>query len=91
MFKWSAFWTTFGLLLLAEMGDKTQLSAITLAAKTNSPVSVFIGSALALTLVSLIGVIAGSLLGQYLPLALIQKVAAVAFIVIGVLMLLGKM
>ncbi len=91
MFKWSAFWTTFGALFIAEMGDKTQLAAITLAAETRSPLSVFLGAALALALVSLIGVAVGTLLGQYLPEKLIHNVAALAFIVIGVLMLLGKM
>ena len=91
MLKWSALWTTFGLLVVAEMGDKTQLAVITLAAETRSPVSVFLGAALALSLVSLLGVAVGTLLGQYLPEALLHKLAAVAFIVIGVLMLWGKM
>jgi putative Ca2+/H+ antiporter (TMEM165/GDT1 family) len=90
MLKWGAFWTTFGALFLAEMGDKTQLAAITLAAQTRSPVSVFLGAVLALALVSLIGVAVGSTLGQYLPAELLHKVAAVAFILIGALMLLGK-
>lgn len=89
MLKWGAFWTTFGALFLAEMGDKTQLAVITLAAQTRSPVSVFLGAALAL--VSLIGVGVGSVLGQYLPEDLLHKVAAVAFILIGVLMLWGKL
>ena len=91
MLKWSAFWTTFGLLVIAEMGDKTQLAAITLAAQTRSPVSVFLGAAVALTLVSLIGVAIGTVLGNYLPEKLLHSLAAVAFIVIGVLMLWGKM
>ena len=39
---------------------------------------------------SAIGVVAGSVLGNYLPLEWIKRVAAVAFIVIGVLMLAGK-
>ncbi len=91
MLKWSAFWTTFGLLVVAEMGDKTQLAAITLAAETHSSVSVFLGAALALSLVSLVGVALGALLGQYLPTALLHKAAALAFIVIGVLMLWGKL
>ncbi|HEY0005237.1 MAG TPA: TMEM165/GDT1 family protein [Pyrinomonadaceae bacterium] len=91
MFKWNAFWTTLSVLFLAEMGDKTQLAAITLAAQTGSPVSVFLGAALALVLVSLIGVALGALLGEYLPTNLIRKLAAVAFIVIGVLMLWGKL
>ena len=91
MFKWTAFWTTFGALFLAEMGDKTQLAAITLSAQTRSPLSVFLGAALALTLVSLIGVAVGAVLGEYLPEKILRNVAAVAFIVIGVLMLWGKM
>ncbi|HJU54511.1 MAG TPA: TMEM165/GDT1 family protein [Pyrinomonadaceae bacterium] len=91
MLKWTAFWTTFGTLFLAEMGDKTQLAVLTLAAQTRSPLSVFLGAALALALVSLIGVAVGSALGKYIPEDLIKKLAASAFIVIGVLMLWGKM
>ena len=91
MLKWSAFWTAFGALFLAEMGDKTQLAAITLAAQTRSPVSVFLGAALALALVSLIGVGLGTVLGEYLPENLLRKLAAAAFIIIGILMFLGKM
>jgi len=91
MLKWGAFWTTFGALFLAEMGDKTQLAAITLSAQTRSPVSVFLGASVALVLVSLVGVAVGTVLGNYLPEALLRKIAAVAFILIGVLMLWGKM
>ncbi len=90
MLKWSAFWTTFGALFLAEMGDKTQLAAITLSAQTRSPVSVFLGATLALALVSLLGVGLGTLLGEYLPANFLHKLAAAAFIIIGILMLLGK-
>jgi putative Ca2+/H+ antiporter (TMEM165/GDT1 family) len=91
MLKWTAFWTTFGTLFLAEMGDKTQLAVITIAAQTRSPLSVFLGAALALALVSLIGVVVGSALGKYLPEDLLRKLAASAFIIIGVLMLWGKL
>ena len=90
MLKWTAFWTTFGTLFLAEMGDKTQLAVLTLAAQTRSPLSVFLGAALALALVSLIGVMVGSAVGKYIPEDFIKKGAAAAFIVIGVLMLWGK-
>lgn len=85
------FWTTFIALFLAELGDKTQLAVIVLSAKTKSPVTVFLGAVLALALVSLIGVAAGALLGHYLPEKLLKTLAAIAFIAIGVLMLLGKM
>ena len=82
--------TTFGIIFLAEMGDKTQLAAMTMSAQTKKPWAVFIGSSLALAAVSALGVIVGGLLGEYLPLEWVKRVAAVAFIIIGVLMLAGK-
>ena len=60
------FLTTFGLIFLAEMGDKTKLAAITMAAQTRQPWSVFIGASLALATVSLIGVLVGSVLANYI-------------------------
>jgi putative Ca2+/H+ antiporter (TMEM165/GDT1 family) len=82
--------TTFGIIFLAEMGDKTQLAAMTMAADTKKPWTVFIGASLALAAVSAIGVLVGGVVGQYVPLEWVKRVAAVAFIVIGVLMLAGK-
>jgi putative Ca2+/H+ antiporter (TMEM165/GDT1 family) len=82
--------TTFGVIFLAEMGDKTQLAAMTMAAQTKKPWAVFIGASVALAVVSALGVVAGSVLGNYLPLEWIKRAAAVAFIVIGVLILLDK-
>lgn len=82
--------TTFGIIFLAEMGDKTQLAAMTMAADTKRPWAVFIGSSLALVAVSALGVIVGSVIGQYVPLEWVKRAAAVAFILIGILMLAGK-
>jgi putative Ca2+/H+ antiporter (TMEM165/GDT1 family) len=82
--------TTLGIVFLAEMGDKTQLAAMTMSAQTRKPWAVFIGASLALTAVSALGVIAGALIGDYVPLIWVKRVAASAFIVIGVLMLMGK-
>jgi putative Ca2+/H+ antiporter (TMEM165/GDT1 family) len=84
------FLTTFGLIFLAEMGDKTQLAAITMAAQTKQPVAVFLGASLALVAVSLIGVALGSVLANYINAEYLQRAAAIAFIVIGGLMLFGK-
>ncbi len=88
---WKVFLTTFGAIFLAELGDKTQLAAITLAAQTRKPVAVFIGASLALTAVSLIGVAAGSVLANYINAEYLHKAAALAFILIGTLMLWGKL
>jgi putative Ca2+/H+ antiporter (TMEM165/GDT1 family) len=87
---WRVFLTTFGVIFLAEMGDKTQLAAMTMSAQSKKPWAVFIGSAVALTAVSAIGVLVGSVVGNYVPLEWIKRAAAVAFIVIGVLILLDK-
>lgn len=87
---WRVFLTTFGVIFLAEMGDKTQLAAMTMSAQTKKPWAVFIGSALALTAVSAIGVVVGSVIGNYVPLEWIKRAAAIAFIVIGILILMDK-
>jgi Ca2+/H+ antiporter, TMEM165/GDT1 family len=82
--------TTFGIIFLAEMGDKTQLAAMTMAAQTKRPWAVFIGASVALIAVSAIGVVVGGVVGQYVPLEWVKRIAAVLFILIGVLMLMGK-
>lgn len=82
--------TTFGIIFLAEMGDKTQLAAMTMAADTKKPWSVLLGASLALAAVSALGVLVGSVVGDYVPLIWVKRVAAIAFIIIGVLMLAGK-
>jgi len=87
---WRVLLTTFGIIFLAEMGDKTQLAAMTMSAQTKRPWAVFIGAALALTAVSAIGVVVGSVIGNYIPLIWIKRVAAVAFILIGVLILMNR-
>ena len=87
--EWKTFFTAFGVLFLAELGDKTQLAIITMTADAKSPLSVFLGASAALVLVSLLGVVFGALLGQYIPTEWLQRIVAAAFIIIGVLMLLG--
>ena len=88
--EWKVFWASFVTLFLAELGDKTQLAVITMTSKTNAAVSVFLGAGMALLLVTLLGVLFGSLLGEYIPTEWLQRIVAVAFIAIGILMLFGK-
>ncbi len=87
---WRVMLTTFGVIFLAEMGDKTQIAAMTMAAEKRRPWEVFIAATLALAAVSAIGVAVGSALGHYLPVDWIKRCAGAAFIVIGVLILIGK-
>jgi putative Ca2+/H+ antiporter (TMEM165/GDT1 family) len=88
---WKIFTTAFITLFLAELGDKTQLAVITMTSSTESKISVFLGASLALIAVTLIGVVFGGVLSQYVPTEWLQRSVAVAFIVIGALMLLGKL
>lgn len=88
---WKIFATAFTTLFLAELGDKTQLAVITMSADTRSKLSVFLGAAAALVFVTLLGVLGGGVLSAYIPTEWLQRFVAVAFIVIGVLMLLGKL
>jgi putative Ca2+/H+ antiporter (TMEM165/GDT1 family) len=87
---WRVVVTTFGVIFLAEMGDKTQLAAMMMAAQTRRPWAVLIGASVALACVSAIGIAVGGLLSEYLPIVWIKRSAAIAFIVIGALILAGK-
>lgn len=89
--EWKIIGTAFLTLFLAELGDKTQLAVITMTAKTDNKLAVFIGASLALIVVTLLAVLFGGLLTQYVPAEWLQRIVAAAFIVIGVLMLFGKL
>lgn len=87
---WKVFLTTFGTIFLAELGDKTQLATIMMTSKTRLPLSVFAGAALALCLVTLAGVLLGEGLIAVIPQNILTKVAALAFIAIGLWMFFGR-
>jgi Ca2+/H+ antiporter, TMEM165/GDT1 family len=86
---WKLVLSAFTGVFLAELGDKTQIASLTLTASTERPLSVFVGASAALVLATLLGVIVGAMAGQMLPLVLVRKLGAVAFIAIGVAMLTG--
>lgn len=79
----------FMLLFLAEIGDKTQLIVILVAATTTQLWLVFLAAFLALALVNGIGVIVGGQARKYLGTKIIAYIAAIAFILAGVLVLIG--
>ncbi len=84
------FISTFSMIVLAEMGDKTQLSAITLSAKYDSPYLVFTGAVLALSAISLIGILAGKKLCEIVPISKIKIGAGALFILFGILFMAGQ-
>jgi len=87
---WRIMLSTFGVIFLAEMGDKTQLAAMTMAAQSKKPWAVFLGASFALVAVSAVGVLVGSVIGNYVPIVWVKRIAALLFIVIGVLILLDR-
>jgi Ca2+/H+ antiporter, TMEM165/GDT1 family len=82
-----SFLTTFGLVFLAELGDKTQLATMGLAATGGRRWLVFAAAALALVLSSLLAVLAGDFLRSRVDPLHIQRAAAALFLVLGGLML----
>jgi putative Ca2+/H+ antiporter (TMEM165/GDT1 family) len=81
--------TTFGMIFLAELGDKTQLATFAFAAESKSRLAVFIGSAGALVLTSLLAVVLGSGVGRLVPASYIKTGAGVLFVLLGLWMILS--
>ena len=76
--------TTFVTVFLAEMGDKTQLTTITLSSTTNKPLAVFIGSSLALISATLLGALAGGSIANLIPAYLLKLISGIVFLIIGI-------
>jgi putative Ca2+/H+ antiporter (TMEM165/GDT1 family) len=86
---WKLLGSTFAVVFLAELGDKTQLATLSLAAGGSSRWMVFIGSALALVATSAIAVLVGEGLSRVIPAIWITRAAGVLFIIMGVVFLMG--
>lgn len=81
---WKIFATIFAAVFVAELGDKTQLATMLFAAdKTVSKYTVFIAASAALIVASAIGVLAGSLLSEYIDEKYLHYIAGTGFIIIG--------
>jgi putative Ca2+/H+ antiporter (TMEM165/GDT1 family) len=83
---WRVMLSALGLLFVAELGDKTQLAVICMTAQTRKPLPVFVGVAIALIIVTLLGAAFGVALASIIPIHILRKVAAGLFIVMGALM-----
>ncbi|MYF35524.1 MAG: UPF0016 domain-containing protein [Synechococcus sp. SB0678_bin_12] len=79
--------STFLTILLAELGDKTQLATMALGGSSGRPLMVFLGSTTALLLASLLGVMVGDSLASMAPPAWLQLAAGVGFLAQGVRLL----
>ena len=79
---------TFGMIFLAELGDKTQLATFCFAAESKSRLAVFLGSAGALVLTSMLAVIFGSAVNRIVPANHIKIAAGALFVLLGLWMIL---
>lgn len=81
---WKIFLTVFATVFIAELGDKTQLATMLFASdKDVSKYMVFIAASAALIVTSALGVLAGSLLSNYINEKYLHYIAGVGFILIG--------
>jgi putative Ca2+/H+ antiporter (TMEM165/GDT1 family) len=86
---WTTLGTVFTSVLIAELGDKTQLATMLFASDTQtSKLTVFLGASLALIATSALGVVAGTFLSNYVSERVLQYVAGIGFIAIGIWTLL---
>jgi Ca2+/H+ antiporter, TMEM165/GDT1 family len=77
------FWSTFTTVFLAELGDKTQLAAMTATARSGALWTVFLAASAALIAATAIGVLVGGALFRVIPEATVKYVAGSAFIAVG--------
>lgn len=87
---WKLLASSFTLIFLAELGDKTQLATLALAASGKSRLLVFLGAASALVVTSGIAVLAGEGVARVVPEVWLRRAAGLGFLVLGVFFLLGK-
>jgi putative Ca2+/H+ antiporter (TMEM165/GDT1 family) len=84
---WRVAWTSFGVILVAEFGDLTQIATASLAARFHDPLSVGIGAVLALWSVAALAITGGRGLLKVLPLKWITRIAAAIMLVMAALSL----
>jgi putative Ca2+/H+ antiporter (TMEM165/GDT1 family) len=85
---WTALLVSFGVIFVAELGDKSQLMALTFATRFR-PVPVLIGITAATAIVHAVSVLVGVVIGAAIPTRLVTAIAAAAFVAFGLWTLRG--
>ncbi|MEZ5436643.1 MAG: TMEM165/GDT1 family protein [Pseudomonadales bacterium] len=87
--KLGVFGATLVTFFLAEMGDKTQIATVAMAAHYAAPLLVVIGTTLGMLIADVPAVFAGDKLAAKIPMRLVHSIAAGIFAVLGAMTLLG--
>ena len=87
--RWGVFGATLVTFFLAEMGDKTQIATVAMAAHFADPVLVVIGTTLGMLIADVPAVFIGDRLSARIPMRLVHGIAAALFAVLGAATLMG--
>ncbi len=87
--RFGVFGATFITFFLAEMGDKTQIATVAMAAHYAAPLMVVIGTTLGMLIADAPAVLAGDKLANKIPMKLVHSIAAAVFAVLGIATMLG--
>ena len=87
--RFGIFGATFITFFLAEMGDKTQIATVAMAAHYSAPLMVVIGTTLGMLIADVPAVIAGDKLANKIPMKLVHSIAAAVFAALGIATLMG--
>ena len=87
--RFGVFGATLVTFFLAEMGDKTQIATVAMAAHYATPLLVVIGTTLGMLIADVPAVFVGDKLANKIPMKLVHSIAAAVFAILGVATLLG--
>ena len=87
--RFGVFGATLITFFLAEMGDKTQIATVAMAAHYATPLLVVIGTTLGMLIADVPAVFVGDKLANKIPMKLVHSIAAAVFAILGVATLLG--
>ena len=85
----NAIFSSFSLITLMELGDKTQFAVIVLSAEYEFPLLVYLGVMIAFAFITALGVTAGTALTRFVPLKYIQLGSGIIFILFGIVFLIN--
>ncbi len=90
-FSFNPFWTVTIAFFFAEMGDKTQLATVALAARYNDVIGVWMGTTTGMIIADAVGIVIGIVMGKKIPERFIKWFAAMIFIFFGIAGLYGSL